>query len=226
MRPSQSENIFNGHWHLFRQTSDSKLVQLIQELQGNLRMNERRMPMTLATDGKIVVPTTLLFVDDNITLVEFATRYMGEIRPEWRFLLAHSLAEARLIYNRYSPDAAVLDVGLPDGNGLDLLSEFKRQRPGFPVIMISGDDQEALRQTVIARGAYSFLSKPFSAPDLMNHIELAISSSRGVSPVPVFPQPEASGAWRNPYALVLRPTNQKLAIYDPGAARSNWFPLK
>ena len=172
------------------------------------------------------MPTTLLFVDDNIKLVEIATRYIGEIRPQWRFLLANTLAEGRRIYNQYSPDAAVLDVGLPDGNGLDLLSELKRKRPGLPVIMISADDPAALRQAVIDRGGYSFLSKPFSAPELVNHIESAISFSRDSSPVPVFPQPEASGVWRNPHALVLRPQNQKLAVLDPGAERSNGFLLK
>ena len=130
------------------------------------------------------MPTTLLFVDDNVALVEITTQYMGEIRPQWRFLLAHSLAEARRIYNQYSPDAAVLDVGLPDGNGLDLLSELKRNRPGLPIIMISGDTPETLRQSVIDRGGYSFLSKPFSAPVLVNHIELAISASQDQSPGP------------------------------------------
>jgi len=167
--------------------------------------------------------TTLLFVDDNLELVESVTQYIGEIRPQWRFLLAHSLAEARRIYNQYSPDAAVLDVGLPDGNGLDLLSEFKRNRPGLPIIMISGDDPEALGQAVIDRGGYSFLSKPFSAPVLVNHIELAISASLDKSQAQVAPPPETGGVWKNSHALVLRSASQKLAVYNPEAAKFNWF---
>lgn len=169
------------------------------------------------------MPTTLLFVDDNIKLVEIATRCIGEIRPQWRFLLAHSLAEARQIYNQYSPDAAVLDVDLPDGNGLDLLSEFKRNRPGLPIIIISGDAPETLRQSVIDRGGYSFLSKPFSAPVLVNHIESAISASRDQSPAQVVPPPETGGVWKNPNTLVLRSASQELAVYNPEAANFNWF---
>jgi DNA-binding response OmpR family regulator len=164
-------------------------------------------------------------VDDNIALVQTATRDINEIRPQWRFLLAHSLAEARRIYNQYSPDAAVLDVGLPDGNGLDLLSEFKRNRPGLPIIMISGDDPAALRKVVIDRGAYSFLSKPFSVPLLVNHIELAISASRDQSPAQVAP-PETSVVWKNPHALALRSVSRRLAVYDLETARSKWFFLK
>jgi DNA-binding response OmpR family regulator len=172
------------------------------------------------------MPTTLLFVDDNLALVETATRYISEIRPEWRFLLARTCAEARKLYDQSFPDAAVLDVGLPDGNGLDLLSEFKRNSPGLPIVMISGDDLEALRQEVLRRGGYSFLAKPFSAPALVKNIELAICASRDQSPAQVASPEEISVVWKNPRALVLRPQNQQLAVYDPEAASSNWFLLK
>jgi DNA-binding response OmpR family regulator len=168
------------------------------------------------------MPANLLFVDDNLALVDTATKYMGEIRPHWRFLLAHTLAEARRIYNQYSLDAAVLDVGLPDGNGLELMSEFKRDRPGLPIIMISGDDPAALRQEVLARGGHSFLSKPFSAPVLMNHIESAISVSRDQSPAQVAP-PENSVVWKYPHALARRSESQKLAVYNSETWRSNCF---
>jgi len=223
MRPARSEIIFNVLRHHFPQASDSKLVKLAEKLQRNWGISEQRFQMLPALEGEKIVPTTLLFVDDNLALVKTTTRHIGEIRPEWRFLLAHSLAEARRIYNQYSPDAAVLDVGLPDGNGLDLLSELKRNRPGLPIIMISGDAPETLRQAVIDRGGYSFLSKPFSPPVLVNHIELAISASRDQSPVQVPPPPETSAFRKNPCALVLQSASQKLALYNPDAARFNWF---
>jgi DNA-binding NtrC family response regulator len=226
MRQPHSDIIFNVLRYHFPQASNYKLVKLAEKLQRELGMNDPRVQVSPARDRERIIPTTLLFADDNVTLVETTTRYMGEIRPEWRFLLAHSLAEARRIYNQYSPDAAVLDVDLPDGNGLDLLSEIKRNRPKLPIVIISGDDREALRQEVIDRGGYSFLTKPFSAPALVNHIELAIGSSRDASSVSVFSKPEASGVWTNPHALALRPLNQKLAVYDPDVARSKRFVLK
>ena len=158
---------------------------------------------------------TLLFVDDNLALVEATTRYIGEIRPQWRFLLAHSLAEARRIYDQYSPpDAAVLDVGLPDGNGLELLSEFKRYRPNLPIIMISGDEQAALLQEVLARGGYSFLSKPFSAPVLVNHIESAIFDSRDQAQKQIAQPPDTKAIWKYPHALVRWSESQKIAVYE------------
>lgn len=147
---------------------------------------------------------TLLFVDDNIKLVKSAAKYIGEIRPEWRFLLAHTLAEARRVYDQHSPDVAVLDVGLPDGNGLDLLSELKRKCPTLPIIMISGDDASSLLQEVINRGGYSFLSKPFSAPVLVEHIESAISASYNQYTAQVASPPQTGVVWKNPNAPAIR----------------------
>ena len=169
--------------------------------------------------------TTLLFVDDSIEVVKIATRYMGEIRPQWRFLLAHTLEEARRIYNQNSPDAAVLDVELPDGNGLDLLSEFKSNRPELPIIVISGDNSASLDQEVLNRGGYSFLSKPFSVPVLVNHVELAISASQGLSPAKVA-SPETGGVWKNPNALVLRSEGETITPYTPEAMISKGVILK
>lgn len=223
MMPAQSTIIFNVLRHHFPQAADSKLAKLAEQLQCNLGIVVPSFQAPPTQEGGRIMPTTLLFVDDNIALVETATRYIGEIRPQWRFLLAHSLAEARRIYNHYCPDAAVLDVGLPDGNGLELLSELKRDRPGLPIIMISGDEPAVLLQEVLARGGYSFLSKPFSAPVLVNHIESAISASRDQSPDLVAPRPETSVVWKNPHALARRSASQKIAVYTPEAVRFKWF---
>lgn len=166
--------------------------------------------------------TTLLFMDDNVSLVESVTRYLGEIRPQWRFLLAHSLAEARRVYNLWVPDAAVLDVSLPDGNGLDLLSELKHRRPALPVIMISGDDPYVLRQAVSDRGGYSLLEKPFSVPALVKNIESAISASRSQSPISR-PTPGIMTPRQNPHALVRCPECRQLALYAPDFERAIFF---
>jgi DNA-binding response OmpR family regulator len=222
MTQARSKIIFNVLRHHFPLASDFNLAKLTKELQRNLGTDEQRFQLTLTQKGERIMPANLLFVDDNLALVETATKYMGEIRPQWRFLLAHTLAEARRIYNHYSPDAAVLDVGLPDGNGLELLSEFKRDRPGVPIIMISGDDPAVLRQEVLVRGGYAFLGKPFSAQVLMDHIESAISVSRDQSPAQVAPS-ENSVFWRYPHTLVRQSASQKLAVYTPEAVRFRWF---
>lgn len=165
---------------------------------------------------------SLLFVDDNLSLVEVTTRYIGEIRPGWRFLLAHTLAEGRRIYNQCFPDAAVLDVGLPDGNGLDLLNEFKQHRPGLPIVMISGNNNEALRLEVSDRWGSAFLAKPFSAPTLVSQVERAMYAAQCESRTQVAP-PKTNGSGKYPHALARTPVAQSLAVYYPEAPELKLF---
>lgn len=62
------------------------------------------------------------------------------------------------------PGLVLLDIQLPDGNGLDILKDLREQHPTLPVLMISsvrGVEREALR-----RGAKGFLAKPFRGEGL------------------------------------------------------------
>jgi DNA-binding NtrC family response regulator len=171
------------------------------------------------------MPTTLLFVDDHPTLAKVTTQFMGEIRPEWQFLVARTCAEARMkFYFQGILDAAVVDVDLPDGNGLDLLTEFLASRPKLPVIIISGNDPVALHQEVIARGGHSFFSKPFSVLAIVDNIEMAISTLRGKPQATAARLPEA--ALKHPFDLIPRSTRKDIVVYDPKAAASNWLFFK
>lgn len=226
MRPGLSEIVFNFLHHHFPTATDSRLGRLAGQLQNNggIGRSSRQHPPIGQKEEEM--PTTLLFVDDNLSLVEAASRYLSELRPGWRFLLAHSLSEARWIYNHDFPDVAVLGVTLPDGSGLDLLSEFNLSRPACPIIMTSENCDPDLHRAVKDRGGYALLAKPFSAPVLVNFIRSALSAFRDLSPVLESPQPEASGAWRNPYSLVLRSPHRKLAIYDPDGTNAARYFLK
>ncbi|PKM33836.1 MAG: hybrid sensor histidine kinase/response regulator [Gammaproteobacteria bacterium HGW-Gammaproteobacteria-12] len=58
------------------------------------------------------------------------------------FVPADSLAEARRLLAEQSFDLVLLDLGLPDGNGLELLDELQRQRPGLPVAVLSASEMD------------------------------------------------------------------------------------
>jgi len=60
----------------------------------------------------------------------------------------------------------LLDIHLPDGNGLDLLKEIKEISPGTKVIVISADGTEQNRQRAFSGGASQFIEKPFNINDL------------------------------------------------------------
>jgi len=86
--------------------------------------------------------------------------------------------QARRLIQRRSFEVAVLDVCLPDGDGLELLSEFKKTAPDMEVILITGygkipDAVEAMR-----RGAYDYITKPFELDRLEFVVEKAFERAR------------------------------------------------
>ena len=58
-------------------------------------------------------------------------------------------------------DGVILDIGLPDMNGLEVLQDFKKTHPVLPVIMVTATEAEDRAQTAIQQGATAYLLKPF-----------------------------------------------------------------
>ncbi|SFD69725.1 response regulator [Paracidovorax konjaci] len=82
--------------------------------------------------------------------------------------VTHSLllSDARSLLRTQRFDLLVLDVGLPDGNGLDLLRELRQDRQAVPVLMLSAQGEEIDRVLGLELGADDYLPKPFSPREL------------------------------------------------------------
>ncbi|TVP72822.1 MAG: response regulator [Rhodobacteraceae bacterium] len=101
---------------------------------------------------------TLLLVEDSRQTSD-AIRQMFQ-GAGGRLRRADSLEAARRHLTLYAPDAVVVDLGLPDGSGLDLIAELQTRRPAIPLILaISG--QPELETAALDAGADRFLAKPF-----------------------------------------------------------------
>jgi len=101
---------------------------------------------------------TLLLVEDSRHTSD-AIRQMFQ-GAGGRLRRADSLEAGRRHLALYAPDAVIVDLGLPDGSGLELIAELHAQRPRVPLIIaISG--QIDLQQEALAAGADRFLAKPF-----------------------------------------------------------------
>jgi FixJ family two-component response regulator len=70
----------------------------------------------------------------------------------------------------------VLDVWMPDMNGLEVQTCLKRDSPATRIIFISGRDDPAVRQTALDAGAFGFLAKPFEDTVLVDLIHKAVAS--------------------------------------------------
>jgi DNA-binding NtrC family response regulator len=117
----------------------------------------------------------ILFVDDNQSLAGFTGRIMRGLRPSWHIIAAGSCAEARKVTDNTLPGAAVVDLSLPDGNGLDLLFELQVKHPDLPVVLISASVSERLKDEVKHRGGFAVVEKPFEVGALVEVVERGLA---------------------------------------------------
>ena len=156
---------------------------------------------------------TLMIVDDS----RFACDALRLIlnRAGARLRRAESLEIARLHLNCYRPDLAIIDLGLPDGRGEDLIAELSAA--GFPVLGISGDPDG--RDAALAAGAAAFVEKPIGS--VAGLVRLIRQLTTGVGPVEKGEEtPSPAG---DPVALrddLARAASLIAAPGDPGYARA------
>jgi len=122
----------------------------------------------------------ILIVDDDAAIRERLQRVIGRVAPQSRCVTAASVAQgqAQLAQQRF--DLTLLDVGLPDGSGLDLLAWMQVHAPGRDAVIVSslGDDATVLQ--ALRGGAVGYLLKNGSDTEL----ELSLASmQRGGAPI-------------------------------------------
>jgi DNA-binding response OmpR family regulator len=76
-------------------------------------------------------------------------------------------AEARAALESYPYDAAILDLGLPDGDGLDLLAELRARGDPIPILVLTARDAVDDRVSGLDTGADDYLVKPFAITELI-----------------------------------------------------------
>ena len=104
-----------------------------------------------------------LIVEDSATLCEIYARYLDGSGLDVSSVQTLSAAQQQLSHS--APQLILLDIELPDGNGLDLLEDVKRLSPQPAVVVMTGHGAEYAEQAM-RRGATDFLSKPFDAARL------------------------------------------------------------
>lgn len=86
---------------------------------------------------------------------------------------AASIASALAQYHAQQPHVLVLDLGLPDGDGISLLQTL-RQSDKVPVLILTARDQEEEKIRLLEAGANDYLSKPFGIRELIARIKVLV----------------------------------------------------
>ncbi|OBH49496.1 response regulator transcription factor [Mycobacterium mantenii] len=137
-----------------------------------------QLPRIYRADGS---PIRVLLVDDEpalTNLVKMALHYEG-----WVVDIAHNGREAMAKFERANPDVLVLDIMLPDVDGLRILERVRQSEAYTPTLFLTARDSVMDRVTGLTAGADDYMTKPFSLEELVARLRGLLRRS-GQQPTP------------------------------------------
>jgi DNA-binding NarL/FixJ family response regulator len=115
--------------------------------------------------------TRILLVDDHQVVRRGVAGIIGDTRPEWEVCGEASTGrEAVAAAARLRPDVVLMDISMPDMNGLEATREILKDNPGTEILILSMHESEQLVHDVLNAGARGYLLKQ-DANDLITAIE-------------------------------------------------------
>jgi two-component system OmpR family response regulator len=134
----------------------------------------------------------ILVVDDDVEIGKLLSRYLGG--QGFEVVVAHDGAQLRASLAEGGIDLMLLDLGLPDEDGLSLLRRFRQDWSG-PVIVISGRGDAVEKVIGLELGADDYVAKPFDLRELLARIRSVL---RRAAPAPVAEATPPEAARRMP----------------------------
>jgi two-component system KDP operon response regulator KdpE len=116
-------------------------------------------------------PATVLVVEDDpaLSAALAATLKAAGFRP----ITAQTAAEGLRWFAHYAPDLVLLDLGLPDRDGLAVIGEI-RQRGSTPIVVLSARNAEAVKVEALDLGADDYIAKPFGVDELLARLRAGL----------------------------------------------------
>ena len=120
-------------------------------------------------------PLRVLVVDDEVNIAELlamALRYEG-----WQVSMAHTGTKAVAAAKDERPDAVVLDVMLPDFDGMEVLRRMRGHHPDVPVLFLTARDAVEDRVAGLTAGGDDYVTKPFSLEEVVARLRALMRRS-------------------------------------------------
>ncbi len=113
----------------------------------------------------------ILIVEDDETIVHILSTILTS--NGYNVIKAETGTMARSMINSYHPDVILLDLGLPDMDGTEII-QWLRQNYGTSVLVVSAREEEEEKVRALDLGADDYITKPFGTPELLARIRTAL----------------------------------------------------
>ncbi len=126
----------------------------------------------------MTVKDKILIVEDENSITRFIRAIL--LSNSYDVITAASGAEAYSMISSHCPDLVLLDLGLPDMDGIQII-ETVRQWTQVPIIVVSARSFDRDKVEALDKGSDDYITKPFSAAELLARVRVALRHSRGTA---------------------------------------------
>ena len=117
----------------------------------------------------------ILIVEDEANICSFIETLL--VTNEYQALVAHTCTMGLTLFASHNPDLIILDLGLPDRDGLELIRTV-RQKYMTPIVVLSARTDEVDKIEALDLGANDYITKPFGTGELLARVRAALRLSR------------------------------------------------
>ena len=117
----------------------------------------------------------ILIIEDEANIQSFVGTILDA--NNYQVLTARTCSQGKLMLSSHLPDLVILDLGLPDADGLEFI-RFARETSSVPIIVLSARTQESDKVSALDLGANDYITKPFGTEELLARVRATLRNSR------------------------------------------------
>ncbi len=117
----------------------------------------------------------VLVIEDDASISSFIKAVLET--NGYQVIAASTCAQGKMMYTSYVPDVIILDLGLPDEDGMEVIS-FVRQTASTAIIVLSARMSESDKVNALDLGANDYITKPFGTEELLARVRVALRNRR------------------------------------------------
>ena len=112
-----------------------------------------------------------MLVEDEKNILAFVSTLLET--AGYTVISAQTCSEGKMMFSSHNPDLIILDLGLPDGDGISLLT-YIRKSSYIPIIVLSARTDESDKVDALDKGANDYITKPFGSAELVARVRSAL----------------------------------------------------
>lgn len=125
---------------------------------------------------------SILIVEDEVNLGTTLSEYLQTLGHTCFW--APTVQEAKNIFQEQNPQVVLMDIGLPDGDGISLARQWRNQRKDFVLLFLSALNDPETRLEGLELGAEDYITKPFALKEIMIRLERIMEGQKSIATCP------------------------------------------